>query len=312
MKAFLGIAALLAALAMPLAGSEATFSLDGGYVYCATGEQPTLTVIDLGTLAASRIDLSDFIGPQEIRAVTLSKSGNVLFATPWQVWEFDPRRHGCVKLCDAEEDMEFADLAFNPKDEYILISTLEIESTSSIARSFGAMILERGARVPGRIVLKRIERLDGMAFDGKGTLYFGAGGDLWVGTIYDATDLDAWRFAPLATSETYPGTPSQMGVRAVAIAGEQVYAYVRRMGGSGDACIVRVDMPPSDPGNWNDVTVRLNVYRRALATAKVIDFGSCYTCGLLCARRDGKRVFYRCGIVEPDGKVRKICIMFPD
>ena len=67
---------------------------------------------------------------------------------------------------------------------------------------------------------------------------FASGGDIWEGSVELPSEVDqrpsveASRFGPVALLETANTTPNSTGAHELAVAGQTIYAHMRRMGGS--------------------------------------------------------------------------------
>lgn len=287
-------AGLFAFAETPVLAADAVFSGDGQHVYLIEFDKPTLAAIDLADQSASKLDLGAFTGHQPILAVSFSAAGKLLFVTAHNAWAYSFEKMACVKLCSAGADAEFDDLAYDPKSGAILFSL----------RKGGSLYLKRDAAKPLPVFMRRVNSFEGIAFSPDGELFFGARGDLWMGRVeIDEEDpqnpravLSGTRCAPLATLETYIGTPSQIGVQKVAVAGEKLYAHLHRMGGSGWGNIVRLNKPAS--GGEDGLAERLQLYAKEASSVEILaENGSA---SYLCASPDGKRVFFTTGVLGHD------------
>jgi hypothetical protein len=297
MNTIFRVAMLLALAAARSVAADAAFSRDGKRVYLLEFDTPKLTVIDIENQSASKLDLGAFTGHQPILAVSVSSSGNLLFITKRDAWAYSFEKKSCVKLCSVAEGTEFDDLAYGLKSGAILFSIRTGEE-------HGALFLTRDATKPLPVFMRRVSYLEGITFSERGELFFGTHGDLWQGSIEADRDdpqkprgvLVAARCAPLATLETYVGTPMQIGVRCVAVAGEKIYVHVHRMGGSGWGNIVRLRKPEVDAED--SLRARLKLYAKELSSVEILeDNGSA---SYLCASPDGKRVFFTTGRADSE------------
>ena len=298
--------------------ADATFSIDGKRVYACNYDEPKLAVIDLEKQSVADLDLSEFVGKLEIKAVSLSASGNLLFVTERDVRAYSFEKKKCVKLCSAPEGVKFEDLAYNPKDGGILIST-------SRGNEYGSLYLEKNTSKPLSVVMRRVGYFSGMAFTADGELFFGTRGDLWQAHVeidkenlqFQQCDLVGWRCAPLATLETQNTTPAQTGVERVAVAGDKLYVHLHRMGGSGWGNIVRLQK--FDHKDEDGLKKLFELYAKELLSVETLAENG--TASYLCSSPDGKRVFFTTGVlghdgtqaylIEDNGKPQELNLRFP-
>jgi hypothetical protein len=183
-------------------------------------------------------------------------------------------------------------IAYNPADGIVCYKS---DTISRWDANRGRMLL---------VSKERIVRFRGVDFDSDGTFYFGSGGDMWHGYIRidgEETSMAAYRFAPLATFATSPGTSSQVGVESIAVAGPYLYVHLARMGGSGWGEVVRIakaeirleDLRRDDltfPIVY-DLSKRLAIYQRALKSCKSLRSTGGWA--NLAASPDGKLVYFQ-------------------
>lgn len=296
-------------------GAEATFDINGRIVYAATGA-PALAVLDIENYTSSTLNLEKNVGAP-IHFVSLSSSGFILLGTQRRIFAFDPVKSKCVRVCDAPEGAAIEDIAYDWKtgSTFLLART----QSKSGADVFGVEAIPKDETRTGSIFTRRVPYIQGLVFDDDGQLYFGARGDLWHGSIEwenDETEeyeqamdsklggvnigaLVGYRCAPLATHETHLGTPMEMGVQSVAVSDGMLYAHVLRMGGSGWGNVVRFRKPaPFSEDSLGDLKRRVEIYQQSLGTLEML--GENGRTAMLCASRDGQRVFFK---TETDGEV---------
>lgn len=293
--------------------AEAIFSKDAGHVFLPA--TAALTDIDVLAQTSSSIDLAQWVGSQEIEGVALSNSNFVLCVVPGAVWAYDGEKKKCARVCEAPPGARFEDIAYDPKGGHILLKGWRGEEPA-------AWIVPKGESYLLDVFCRRASQLAGLTYDESGRLFFGEHGDLWSGSIeYDSpavltkkpnpddgrpATLVGYRIAPLATLETYIGTPMQIGVSTVAIAGNTIYAHLHRMGGSGWGNIVRLKKPaaPKETDEApSDLKERLQLYASEASSVEVL--GENGTIAYLCASHDGKRVFYQ----TADDAGHRFCIV---
>jgi len=284
--------ALLLCAAFRVTAADAAFSADGQRVYLVQWEKAAVRVLNVMEQTFSELDLGKFTNKQPVRAVSLATDGDMLFVTAHDAWAYKFETKSCVKLCNAGKGVEFFDLAHDPDSKAtVLVSRKGAES--------GALYLKQDAAQPLPVFMRRVGSFDGLGFASDGTLFFGTRGDLWQGRVEPDQEmpravLEGIRCAPLATLETALGTPSQIGVQAVAVAGEKIYVHLRRLGGSGWGNIVRLNKPAA--AGEDSLEARLKLYAAELSSVEVLaENGSA---SYLCASRDGKRVFFTSGTLE--------------
>lgn len=159
---------------------------------------------------------------------------------------------------------------------------------------------------------QRVGRVQGAAFDQDGALFFGMNGDLWHGVIKQEGgleyELEAYRAVPLATLEAGLGTPSQVGVESVVVAGDRLYVHLYRLGGSGWGEVIRLGKPgnrwkaepASDDPLALNLDTRLGLYREALASVQRL--GGTSLPPALAVSADGRQVFFQAE--DAHGQVR--------
>jgi len=209
------------------------------------------------------------------------------------------------KSAQTPKNETIEDVAYDPKNHWTLLTAYEVNREAQQTR-FSLWLKRDDSPALASVFVRRVENVAGPVFDAQGNLYFGSHGDLWHGQIQWDGDRDAgrgllhaYRFCPLATLETSMGTPSQTGARSVALAGDQLYVHVKRMGGSGWGDIVKVKAPAgrfAENGELDlvlDLAARTELSQRSLASIRRLAEGGSWS--HLCASTDGKIVHYTTG-----------------
>jgi hypothetical protein len=360
MRCFFWIFALFAFSVARCFSSDATFSKDGQHVYAIEFASPVdktshLFDIDIEKQSASKIDIGAQIGSKPIVAVTTSKAGDLLIATEDAAWSCNIDRKSCTKLCSVPEGLKFKDLACTPGNSAILFSTrdgLSFQEKPDVNPWRAAFVFDYGEGKLFPVGTRRVESIDGIAFSPQSDLFFGSRGDLWYGIVSKVdiinkrrkemgkpplppqpgevqhASLAARRCAPLATLETYDGTPMQIGVSKVAISSGMVYVHLLRMYGTGVGEIGRLAAPPDIEENWglgvqDGLDDRLHLYAKEASSVEILAENEDYS--YLCASPDGKRVFFRARLdpgtgrqeygfylIENNGKPRELKVKLPE
>jgi hypothetical protein len=303
----------LAALAAYLPDShaaDAVFSQDGSRIYLvdrqqAPGQLYSIEVASKEMLPAGVPDA----GGEPIVSVDRSNSGFILCLTPSALLAWNVEKGSTARVCGVPKGGVFVEHAYDPKSGLIAFVVRFEKTEDGGGMDWQLWALPKGKDAPVETRVRRVESIEGMAFDSNGDLYFGADGDLWHGRIWDidATEnpggsLQAYRCAPLATRETDNATASQIGVRAVIVLGDRIYTHVQRMGGSGWGNVARLAKPKIEKTPEGDaafpftLTERVAAYQRALASVE--DLGENGSLAYLAASPDGKLVYYQ---AAPEG-----------
>jgi len=321
MKQFLLSFTMLASCAAGALAAQATFSKDGNSVFYSPLEGASLVQAHLNPFREETIDLEKFVGDQDVYEVSLRTSdGAILFGTRTQIWAYHPNSKKAEKLAEAPRGVLLDDIAYDPSTEGVIVTALYQSEPHTPFDHPSLWWLGKGSRDFTQIVLNRVGQLEGLAVTQSGEVFFGCEGDLWHGVVAADEDavaaghagsLVAYRYAPMASRETFPGPPTQVGVRNVAIAGSKIYAHIRRLGDTGWGSIVRVNAPKGvDPNEACGDTLdrRLETYREALASAELVMKSNHR--GRLCASADGHRVFFTVEnepfLVENDGPAKSL------
>jgi hypothetical protein len=265
------------------------------------GSPNSLGMIDVkhGSNTSTRVNL----GKDDVVAgLALAKDGSFYLVTKNALWSWVPAEARVTWLEGAPKNVNFDDVACNPRtDEVLVTSGPDLYYKSNRRTGVTAVNIRYP---PGK-------KIESPTFLPDNSFIFSADGDLWHGFIeYAAKEpgstnqcakaaLVAYRYAPLATRETYDGTPSETGIRAIAVSRKKVYVDFGRMEGSGWGRVVRMELPVQEPGTWAshngaDETVK--------TLGSVEDLG-CIHGGhvYLCGSPDGCRVYFGdgCGDARP-------------
>lgn len=286
---------------------DAVFSGDGKKIYLLDREERPgrLFVIDVarGEMRPSAVPDA---GGEPIVSLDRSNTGFVLCLTPSALLAWNVEKGTSAQVCRAPEGGTFVEHAYDPASGLIAF-VVRFETPGGMDWQLWTLPKDQDAPVETRV--RRVESIEGLAFDGNGDLYFGTDGDLWHGRIVDIDpaenpggSLSAYRYAPLATRETENATASQIGVRTVIASGDWLYAHVQRMGGSGWGNVARLarpkleKSPEGDPVYPFTLAERIDVYVKALAS--VTDLGENGSLAFLAASPDGKLVYFQ---AAPEG-----------
>jgi hypothetical protein len=283
--------------------AEAVFTQDGKRIYflnepTRSGDSPLVT-LDIATGLST-----PFILPKEIKtrgelfSLERSRNGFLLFLFSDSIWAYDPVKKTSARVCAAQPGQQFYDLACDPITGQIFFGS-----------TIGLGYLEGDNYKFHPVISRRVDQYTGLTRLQRDCFIFSVSGDAWLGRIDNEpldggkvyTTLLAYRFAPLATLETGNYTPGVQGAAEFAVTEQWLYVHARRMGGSGDGVILRMQKP--DPNTLDDTDVLFDVKKRSLAIAKdllsVEMVGKNGYSASLCSSPDGTTVFYR--IEEDNG-----------
>ena len=306
---FLSALLALLATAFPVAAGDAVFSHDASRVYLNDASPGTLAVIGLPEGRRSRLPHPPPLAESgELDAIDRSRTGSLLLLAQNTLWEFEPETAHLEKRYAVAAPVQLTAFAHDPVTGGILLMEAGSEESGLELRW-----LPSGSAPPQRVFNRRCPFLRDPTFTPDGRLLFSHEGDLWMGSLAQDTDsepprqiLNAYRHAPLALRETALGTPSQIGVRGMAVAGDWLYVQLCRMGGSGWGETLRIKAPA--PGAVDDPPKDTAESR----TRMLQIFGSLEPLGdnggqpALCASRDGRLVFFlgegRNAFLIEDGK----------
>ena len=299
MKTLLGCV-VLAGLSTVTHAADAAFTDDGKSVY-ALG-RPGLERIDLATGEIAKVTPE---GLDDISAICRAGDGTFYLVTEAALWRWKPEAGPALSvLKPLKEGQSFEDVASDPKTGRILIIGREdVPDDVSRCRLFFKPDPDHAMM---RVRLRHLDaEITGAEFLPDGSLLFGAQGDLWHGvTSVEPSDepgnaygvITAYRYAPMGERYTYPGTPSETGVCAIAAGADHVFVHMHRIHGSGWGHLAWLKLP--DPITDGDFVTRNSVedsIRVLQSVKKLEDNGSC---SYLCASPDGKRVYFTSGIGE--------------
>lgn len=261
----------------------AAFSSNGKLIYTPDhDEKPDVDVLDIGagTMITKHLKLAK--GSQDITAMSVASDGRLWVLTESHLWLWDAISDEVALSETAPVGAKFVDVACDFGTGRVLI-TAAVEKPEP-DESVGRVLFKLNAEKPAMSVfVRRIDWIECPVFLDDGTILFGCEGDLWHGEIELDDDgdksrgiLNAYRYAPLATRETYGGTPMQTGVKNLAVSMGKVYAHVRRMGGSGWGEIIRLDRPKRvEKGKNLDMVgglkERLQLHQAALHSVEILE-----------------------------------------
>jgi hypothetical protein len=310
----------LCALCECALGAEAVFSNDGQHIYALVWAVSSdnkdihqLRHIDLSKATIKLIALKDSSGSDlDLVAVSRSDNEDILCPTATALWRYHPADATCTKVCDAPQDVEFIDVAYNPKTQAILLPARATSETE--VGPLRLFLLKDVASTPEDVVVWRLDcGVECPVFDANGELFFSNCGDLWQGEVVlsEVTEgrpalnegrpaLRGYRYAPLATLETDVGSsPAQRGVREIAVARDFIYVFTKRIWGTGYEQLAQVPRPATKRLKESvdafdkhlDLPDRWRLYRHVLDSAKIltrVTMKHIY----LCASADESRVYY--------------------
>jgi hypothetical protein len=302
-RPLIGCFALLVAAFWPADGraSDAAFTDDGKLIYAIRWEdEETLDVIneDAGTLREVHVTLGD--GAKEIVAITRAGAGRMYLLTHDAVWNWKVGEPSAALVEKAPEKTQFGDIACNPKTGEVLVTAVLSERDEDGSKHH--LFYKPASDQPMvKVWLRHLPQAEICCpvYLPDGSVLFSAEEDLWHGMLEfnpggpswePRGDLYAYRYAPIAQRETYPGTPDEIGVMAIAVSKKKVYVHMHRWHGSGWGHLARLNLPSANPKkNWtNGNTVRDSI--RALRSVEELDDNP--SISYLCASPDGRKVYY--------------------
>jgi hypothetical protein len=224
--------------------------------------------------------------------VERAKDGTLLLLTEGGLWKWKGGPEGGYLLWKAPANVQFFSMAVNPVNGGTLILGGFKAKGDNWFNKLRLFWWEAGKKEPGEVHCRRVDEMQCIAFTQTGELLFSSQGDLWLGGI-DGTDL-RWdllgeRILPLATLETYGGTPNGEGIRDLTVAGNFAYARFSRLYGSGWGQLVQFELPKKEkraaakdePEMWESTA-------KLLQSVKTIDGDA----DGLCTSADGKTVHF--------------------
>jgi len=281
--------------------ADAAFCADGSAVYATCNDENTLERIceEEGTLTQVHVSLGGRQGC--FQGIARSDQGGFFLVTERRIWHWKPGDKAAVFVKLAPKGITFSDIACNPKNGMLLI----FGSAKKTAGRYGVDLLycmkDKNALLTPIWLRHLTQPVVCAEFLTDNSLLFGTEGDLWHGVLCieppdkerpeGQGELVAYRYAPVAERFNYNGTPEQRGVEAVAASGGKAYVAIKRMGGSGETSVTRLDLPePSKDGMFRTRnTVEDSI--RVLKSVEQID-GNDGSASSLCASSDGKQVYY--------------------
>ncbi len=190
---------------------DATFSKHGERIYALadTDTRPAVQEIDLGKKTIRNIPLTQLEANDSLRGITCSED-RIFCTTKASLWSFDPKSESLTKIRDAPTGTSFWRVAFDPKAHATFVTTDDQENPLFMFRNEREWIPVRMRRHPYPSC---------PVFTVSGELFFAAYGDLWHGEIQTDTfdgeehfSVAAYRYAPLATLETYRKSLSSLQI----------------------------------------------------------------------------------------------------
>jgi hypothetical protein len=281
-------------------GAQAVFTRDGAQVYVITGpKREKLERVDLKEGRISSVALPPTKEEVVLVDLSMDAAGRLLLITANELWRMEAAEQKWTKL-HAADQWKFTAVAANPKTGAILLL---------IGKGEGWWLIEEGQADSAPVFLRRYDEPEWRypVFDEEGRLFVAYEADLWCGRIErdnleEKLSLTAERCAPLAYLETENSTPGGLGIHAIMTAGDQLFVYLHRMGGSGWADLVRFPIattqPPPVPEPAADEGEEPEVESRWARLAKL--FGSVESlydgpADAICVSPDGARVYVHQG-----------------
>ncbi|HEX2747660.1 MAG TPA: hypothetical protein VHM91_06660 [Verrucomicrobiales bacterium] len=227
----------------------AAFSQDGKKVYSVenAGE---FVVLDLEKATSEPVSPARLPKDSEMQDVDRAKDGSLLLLTEEGLWKWKGGKEGVDRLWKAPASVRFFNVAVNPVNgEILILGGFKAKGENGY---YGLKLYwwEAGRKEPEEVHCRRVNEIQCIAFTMNGELLFSSQGDLWLGGIDGSEvrrDLTGDRILPLATLETYGGTPNGEGIRDLAAAGRFVYARISRLYGSGwSEGMVQFELPKKE------------------------------------------------------------------
>jgi len=237
----------------PAIGGDGAILKDNRTAYLSMLDE-SLLKIDLEDLTSQIISPEDLKAPYNFRVAEISKSGFILGFTATTAYAVDlEKQTSAVLYLDEGPSSSIQDLAYNPKTGALV---LLLDQQEGDATGYPLVHISADLMAKRRVFCRRTKHISGINFDTAGNFYFCDMGDLWCGRIEQSSDdphdvLIADRIAPLATYETYVGTSAGVGGVSVLAAGDYLYVWLERMGGSGWGEIVRMKRMPVQTTHGN-------------------------------------------------------------
>ena len=333
------VTGMLFSLRITVFAADATFSKDSTHLYLLQWKQQpprasgecSLIDVDLEKKTAAAINFSNQT-KEHLSDITLSNDGNILCATKTAVWLFDPIKRACEKVIDAPKDVEISAIAYDSSQSVLFSKCYGVKFQELFC-------LPDGAHDWIPVYNRRPPSVDSPVFADDGSLYFTSTGDLWSGHLKKQTEptlpalnrysiqfdrnhwpksipvaeLEASRFAPVASLETQNTTSDSTGLLEVAVSKRFIYGDYARMGGSGWGAVIRLarsvpsqkegDKKPHPPGDNGKVSIPV------LQSIETVSEEPCHH---LCASKDGSLIFYiqhgDTFLIKDEGKPEKLTI----
>lgn len=287
----ISICVQLACCEAALAGNAA-FSADGKVVYTINWDSPgTLNRVEMNSQKAVTIKVK--LGKDDVvDGIARAKDGAFYLVTKNTLWRWQAGEDNAT-LLEPSPTHPLNDVACNPQTDEILLTSGSDLYYKRNSRT--AMIQVNIRYQPGNEICSPVYLQDG-------SFLFGADGDLWHGIIdyyiedpetkdrLEHADLTAYRYAPLATRETYNGSPVETGVGNIAVSNEKVYVDFRRMGGSGWGSILRLNLPVQKKGIWTSNNTAKDTVQTLSSVEELFITGGNYI--FIFGAPDGKQVYY--------------------
>ena len=293
---FLAFLALLSCPSPTLA-SEAAFSPDGSAVFAVCDTENTLEKISEGegTLRKVEIDLGGRRGC--FRGITGSDQGGFYLVTEHRLWHWKPGDKAAELVKEAPKDTILTDLACNRKNGQLMLFAWRTTATDRYGNPVLLAMNDRKGSLQTVWLRHLTAPVVCAEFLPDGTLLFSTEGDLWHGILTvggsGPGELAAYRYAPLAQRYNYNGTSMEEGVESIAVSARKAYVYIKRMGGSGDGHVSRLDLPP--PMKDGMFKARNSLKEMLAAMKSVEELDGTESWPSLCGSPDGKRVYFADG-----------------
>jgi WD40 repeat protein len=281
--------------------ADAAFAEDGKSVYAVS--EAGLERIDLTSGEISKIDPE---GVDGVDAICRAGGGAYYLLSEDTLWRWKPDAGPAVSFQKPlMEGQSFSDVACDAKTGKILIIGSE-KTGADDARC--RLFLKPGPDQPlMRVLLRHLGSawIRGADFLPDGSLLFGAEGDLWHGvTGVEPTEtpdeshgvITAYRYAPVGERYTYPGTPSQSGVCAIAAGAGHAFVHIKRINGSGWGHLSSLALPAAMTEDRFEAHNSVEDSIRTLQSVK--EWQENGSCAYLCASSDRKRVYFTNGMGE--------------
>lgn len=280
--------------------ANAVFAADGTAVFTITDKADfPLDKVDVANSVSTPVKVA--LGKGDMLVGMAAAGSNELYlATRHALWRWTPDNPRARWVEDAPKQVELVDVACHVPSGRILLAT----HTKTQQERCHGFYFKQNQRQPMCCVAIRYppgDVLEHPVFLPDGSFLFSADGDLWHGMLEESEvfkpggkrefmNLLAYRYAPIATRETYPGTPSETGISAMAVSQKKVYVHLSRMYGSGWGSILRLNLPVQKKGMWANLNSAKDIVR-TLNSIEVIEPATDGGWVFLCGSSDGRRVY---------------------